>query len=499
MISTSESEGPSPAEPNDPVESSVTQHKLKIGARELRYTATCGWLELREDTLQDGKIEGRKARAKMFFVAYTMNEAAEARADAGSRPVSFCFNGGPGSSAVFLHLGLLGPNRVELNEEGYAAEPTGQLTDNGYSLIDASDLVFIDPIGTGFSRMADGEKVDEFHEYKRDIESIGEFVRLYCSRYHRWASPKYLIGESYGSLRAVGMASHLLERHGMYLHGLMLISCVLDYQHVRFDPGNDLPHILFLPTYAAIAWHHRLLAPALQRLELPQYLGEVEAFAGGEYAEALFLGTRLEIKRRKAIAKKLAGYTGLSTAYVERANLRIEMLRYCKELLRERGLTVGRLDGRYTGSDRDCVGERCEYDAAFMEILGPFSAAINQYLREDLGCTIEGPYEAVRPFNETWRWGEFQNRYTSVSQSLRKVMTMNPTMRVLVANGYYDLATPHFAADYALDHLELSPAIRRNLSVSYFQAGHMMYTHRPSLERLALELRHFVRFTIPQT
>ncbi len=468
---------------------SVTRHKVKLKGKSIAYTVTCGTLVLREESEKEGKAEGHNARAQVFFIAYTKDQAKEGL----RRPVTFSFNGGPGSSSVWLHLGLLGPRRVPLDDEGGAADMPGRLVDNDFSLLDASDLVFVDPVGTGFSRMVEGEKVKEFHEYQRDLESVGEFIRLYCSRYGRWSSPKYLIGESYGTTRASGLAGHLLERYGMYLNGVMLVSCALDFQVLRFDPGNDLPHVLFLPTYAATAWYHKRLAPELQRKSLRKLLDEVEAFAGGDYAAALFQGARLAGEARSEIAARVARYTGLSEGYVERADLRIEIFRFCKELLREDHKTVGRLDSRFTGVDRDAVGAEFEYDPGFAPIYGPYSAAMNDYVRTDLKFEADVPYEVLKSLYVDWGWKDFANRYASVGETLRKAMSMNPKMRVLVASGYYDFATPHFAADYSIDHLGLVPELRDNISKSYYEAGHMMYVHRPSLEKLAEELRAFVK------
>jgi carboxypeptidase C (cathepsin A) len=475
-------------EPAPPAErASVTRHRATIGGRELAYTATCGTLVLREEAHKDGRSEGDKARASVFFVAYTLDGA-----EPGSRPVTFSFNGGPGSSSVWLHLGLLGPKRVGLDDEGKAPPPPGALVDNECSLLDRSDLVFIDPVGTGFSRMAEGEKVDEYHEYRRDLESVGEFIRLWCSRYARWSSPKYLIGESYGTTRAAGLAGHLLERYGLYLNGLMLVSCALDFTALRFDTNNDLPPVLFLPTCAATAWYHRKLAPALQAKPLRELLDEVEVFAGGEYARALFLGSRLPAAERARIARRVARYTGLTPQYVERTNLRVEIFRFCKELLRDEGRTVGRLDSRFTAADRDAAGERFEFDPGYAALYGAYSAAMNDYVRRHLQFESDAPYEVLKGLYLNWGWKDFANRYASVGETLRKAMTMNPHMRVLVANGYYDFATPHFASDYTFDHLALAGPLRANLTVGYYEAGHMMYVHRPSLEKLAAALRAFV-------
>jgi carboxypeptidase C (cathepsin A) len=476
-------EKPEPAD-----EIAITRHSAKIGARDIAYTVTCGTLVLKEESEKEGKSEGERARARVFFVAYTLDDVP----DKAKRAVTFSFNGGPGSSSVWLHLGVLGPKRVELDDEGFASAPPGRLVDNEFSLLDACDLVFVDPVGTGFSRMVEGEKVKEYHDYRRDLESVGEFIRLWVSRYGRWSSPKYLIGESYGTTRASGLAGHLLERYGMYLNGVMLLSCALDFQVLRFDPSNDLPHIVFLPTYAATAWFHKRLAAELQAKALRELLDEVERFAATEYAAALFQGAQLAPAERTRLAAKVARYTGLTPEYVERTDLRVEIFRFCKELLRDKGRTVGRLDSRYTGFDRDSAGDRFEFDPGFAQIFGAYAAAMNDYVRGELRFEADLPYEVIKPLYMTWGWSDFSNRYASVGETLRKAMSMNPHMRVLVASGYYDFATPHFGADYSIDHLALAPELRKNISVSYYEAGHMMYVHKPSLARLAAELHRFV-------
>ena len=467
---------------------SITRHRVKIAGKEVAYTVTCGTMVMREEAQKEGKSEGEKARAEVFFIAYTLDAAPEKA----KRPVTFSFNGGPGSSSVWLHLGLLGPKRVALDDEGVAAPPPYRLVENDFSILPQTDLVFIDPVGTGYSRMVEGEKVKEYHEYKRDLESVGQFIRTYCSRYLRWSSPKYLIGESYGTTRASGLAGHLIERYGMYLNGVMLISVALDFQTFRFDTTNDLPPILFLPTYASTAWYHKKLAPELQKLKLRALLDEVEAFAAGEYATALFQGAQLPGAERGKIARKLARYTGLSVEYVERTDLRIEIFRFCKELLRAEHRTVGRLDSRYVGFDRDAAGEQFEFDPGFAAIYGAYAATMNDYVRGDLKFEKDLPYEILKGLYLDWGWGEFANRFASVGETLRKAMSMNPHMRVLVANGYFDFATPHFASDYTFNHLGVDPTLRKNITVSYYEAGHMMYVHKPSIERLAKELRKFV-------
>ena len=486
MSASSEPVAPTPPAHSDRL--SVTRHRIRLAGRDVAYTATCGTLVLREAAEKDGKAEGEQARASVFFVAYTVDGATPEK-----RPVTFSFNGGPGSSSVWLHLGLLGPKRVALDDEGRAPPPPGILVDNEFSLLVESDLVFIDPVGTGYSRMVEGQKVDEFHDYRRDVESVGEFIRLYCSRYGRWASPKHLIGESYGTTRAAALAGHLLERYGLYLNGLMLVSCALDFASLRFEANNDLPAVLFLPTYAATAWYHQKLAPDLQAKPLKALLGEVEAFAAGEYLQALFQGNRLPRASRDAVAEKVARYCGLSPDYVRRAGLRIDIHRFCKELLRAEGKTVGRLDSRFTAIDRDSAGEHFEFDPAYAEIYGAYSAAMNDYVRRTLQFVSDSPYEVLKGLYLKWGWKDFANRYASVGEPLRRALAMNPHLRVYVANGYFDLATPHFASDYTFDHLDHDGRFRENFTVEYFDAGHMMYVHRPSLGRLAASLAAFVK------
>lgn len=485
---------PPPSAPPPEDQLVVTQHRVTVGGRELRYTATAGTLVLREEAEKpaDGgpTADGAKPRAAIFFVAYTLDGVTNKAA----RPLTFSFNGGPGSSSVWLHLGLLGPRRVLLEDDGSAPPPPYRLVDNDFSLLDATDLVFIDPVNTGYSRVLPGEAAKQFHGFKRDIESVGDLIRLYTSRYERWLSPKFLIGESYGTTRAGGLAGYLQERHGLYLNGIMLISAVLNFQTLEFDPGNDLPFSLFLPSYAATAFFHDRLAPELQA-DLRATLAEVEAFALGEYASALLQGANLAPERRAAVVDQLARYTGLSAAYLERCELRIRDDRFVKELLRDDARTVGRLDSRFKGADRDAVGEHAEFDPSYALIQGPYTATLNAYVRGELRYESDLPYEILSGRVRPWSYSEHENRYVDVAETLRRAMTMNPHLRVYVASGYYDLATPYFATDYTLSHLGLAPALRPNLSVGYFEAGHMMYIQRAALAKLRQELLAFVRGT----
>jgi carboxypeptidase C (cathepsin A) len=364
--------------------------------------------------------------------------------------------------------------------------------DNEYSLLDQTDLVFVDPVSTGFSRPAEGEDPKQFHGLNEDIEAVGEFIRLYTSKYQRWASPKFLIGESYGTTRAAGLAGYLQDTHGMYLNGVMLVSSILNFQTARFSEGNDLPYVLFLPTYTATAWYHQRLEADLQA-SLENALKEAEDFALGEYAAALMLGDDLPPARYDAVARQLARLTGLSEAYVRRTDLRISIWRFTKELLRDQRRTVGRLDSRFLGIDRDAAGESPDYDPSYSNILGAYSGMLNDYVRRELKFESDLPYEILTGKVHPWSYGKFENRFVDVAATLREAMTQNPALRVHVSNGYYDLATPYLATRYTFNHLGLDSSLKDHVSMSYYQAGHMMYIHGPSLARQRADLVAFIR------
>jgi carboxypeptidase C (cathepsin A) len=464
-----------------------SQHSMTIKGQELKYTVVTGTIVMKEETPdREKEAEGEKPRAQIFFIAYTKDEVA----DRAKRPLTFSFNGGPGSSSVWLHLGLLGPRRVVLENDGNLPKPPFQLTDNEYSLLDETDLVFIDPVSTGYSRPVEGEKPKEWHGYKKDIASVGDFIRLYTTRYNRWLSPKFLIGESYGTTRASGLSGYLQERHGMYLNGIMLVSVVLNFSTIEFNLGNDLPFILFLPGYAATAHFH---GKVKTRRPLAAFLKEVETFALGEYAQALMQGDTLPRADRRRIVEKLQRYTGLSEDFIERTNLRISDQHFFKELLRDRGQTVGRLDSRFLGRDRLGVTERPEYDPLLTNVAGPYTAAFYDYVRTELKFETDLPYEILSEFVHPWSYSNVENQYLYVGEALRAAMTYNPHLKVFVANGYYDLGTPYSATEYTFNHLGLHESLLGNISMGYYEAGHMMYIHMPSLEQLKGDLAEFVR------
>jgi len=456
----------------------TTQHAVTLGGKKVEYAATAGTLVLKDE---DGK-----AQASVFHVAYT-----KPGVNPVDRPVTFCFNGGPGSSSVWLHMGAFGPKRVALTDDGHSAPPPAKLVENEGSLIDLTDLVFIDPVSTGFSRAAEEKNAKQFHGVQEDLNSVGEFIRLWVTRNNRWGSPKYLAGESYGTTRAAALANHLQSKLGMRLNGVVLVSAVLNFGTIRFDDGNDLPFPLYLPGYTATAWYHKKLAPELQA-SLPKALAEAEAFAAGEYQQALFKGAELSDADRKAVAAKVARFTGLSEEFVLRNDLRVEGQRFMRELLRDRGRTVGRFDSRYLGRDSTDAGERPEYDPSYAAVQGTYTEGLNAYLRGELKYESDLPYEILTGRVQPWNYGTASNRYLNVAPALRSAMAQNPDLRVLVANGYYDLATPFAATKYTVSHLAADRGLLGRVTMTYYEAGHMMYVHRPSLVKLRADVGAFL-------
>jgi carboxypeptidase C (cathepsin A) len=479
---------PSPeagAKPGAPVAAedkiSQTSHSARIGGVDVRYTATAGTIVLRH--------ANGKPRANVFFVAYTRDGQTDLRA----RPVTFAYNGGPGSSSIWLHLGTLGPRRVQMAAEGFQPAPPFQLVVNEDSLLDVSDIVAIDAVSTGFSRAVEGEDAKQFHGVRQDIEAFSEFIRLYLTKFKRWSSPKYLLGESYGTVRSAGVAAELQSRHGIELNGIVLVSSVIDFIMLRDAPGNDLHYVGFLPTFTATAWYHKKLPAELQG-DLKKALDEARAFAFGDYLLALTRGNRLTPEEMRAVAQKVARYTGLSAEYVERANLRISPARFRKELLRDRRLMVGRLDGRFTGLDADAAGETQEFDPSNTALQGAYTALFNDYVRNELKWETDLHYFTsgnVRP----WDYGDFQNRYLNLLDELRRTMARNPFLRVFVANGYYDMATPFAATEWTFDHLGFEPTYRERVSMGYYEAGHMMYIHPAMLKQFKRDVAQFIRAT----
>lgn len=472
----------SPAEPEDDLV--ATPHVLAVPGGQLAYTANVGRVVLREEVYKDGEFQGHQAKAEVFIAAYTLDGA-----DPSTRPVTFAFNGGPGSSSVWLHLGLFGPRRVVMGDAGALTGPPYRLADNLESLLADSDLVFIDPVSTGYSRAVKGGKPGDYHGFTGDLESVGEVIRLWTSRYGRWLSPKFLAGESYGTIRAAGLSNHLQTRYGMYVNGLVLISSILDTASVFFYEGNDLPYSLYLPTYAAIAHHHGLH----EGRELADVLAEAEQYAAREYPWVLARGNRLPAAERANAVATVARLSGLSPEYVDRVDLRIEHIRFCTELLRSRGRVVGRLDGRFAGWDPDGGRELWVEDPSYVAIMGPYTATMNHYLTSELGYVNDLPYEIISERVRPWSYKEFEGRGISVSGALSEAMRHNPHLKVHVACGYHDGATPYYAAEHVLAHLQIPAELRDNIELRYYPAGHMMYVHEPSRLAQSAHIAEFVR------
>lgn len=472
-----------PAPPADDLV--TTQHTLTVKRRKLAYTAQTGRVVLRKEVVTDGKSEGHVPKAEVFLTSYTLDDA-----EPGSRPVTFAFNGGPGSSSIWLHLGLLGPRRVVSGDVTDPAPPPYELADNPETLLVHSDLVFIDPVSTGYSRAADGEKPKDYHGFTPDIESVGEVIRLWTSRTGRWLSPKFVAGESYGTLRAAALAAHLQERHGLYLNGIILISSVLDLGSIDFTEGNDQPYSLYVPTYAAIAHYHGFHGER----PLDDVLADAEDFAARDLPWALSRGARLSAADRAEAVATLASLTGLTESYVDRVNLRIEHIRFFTELLRDKGQSTGRMDGRFTTWEPDGGREHMSDDPSISRIIGAYAAGFNHYVRAELGYANDLPYEILSiEVNRAWSYSDFEGRSVSVVDSLSTAMRANPHLKVHVAFGHYDGATPYFAAEHVLAHLNIPDELRENVDSAYYPAGHMMYVHEPSRIQQSKDLATFIR------
>lgn len=479
-----------------PEQPSITYHSVRINNELIHYQAEAGTLSLTDDKHAE--------TARIFYIAYRrlaqpFNPDADAEPvfpDPVTRPITFSFNGGPGSSSVWLHLGIFGPRKVQYADDfGNPGPPPYRVEDNPYSLLDRSDFVFIDPVSTGYSRPSGDTPAQDFYGLEEDATAVAEFIRRYITRFDRWASPKFIAGESYGTTRCAAIAPILQNTHGMHLNGILLISSVLNFQTLRFGIGNELPHILFLPTFAATAQFHRA-DPPLTGAALRAFMDEVEAFAIREYAPALMMGDTLPDDERRRIIAKLAEYTGVSEDFIAQSNMRLSVGPFNKELLRDRARTVGRLDSRFTGIDRQAAGASYEYDPSYTAIQGNYTGALNDYLRNELNYRSDLPYEILTRVSPWSYEPAGRAQYVNVADRLRSAMSANPHLRVFIASGYYDLATPHFATDYTFNTMQLDPELRDNYETHFYEAGHMMYLHLPSMRKLKADLDAFYDRTL---
>ncbi|HLX76324.1 MAG TPA: hypothetical protein VKR26_16375 [Terriglobales bacterium] len=463
----------------------VSHQQVTINGRVLRYTATAGRLPIKRP---DGKIQ-----AEMFFVAYTLDGE-----NAGQRPLTFAFNGGPGSASVWLHMGALGPRRVVLQPQGFMPASPYHLQDNQYSLLDKSDLVLVDAIATGWSRAEDEATTKEFLGVQGDLNAFGEFIRLYITRYGRWASPLFLFGESYGTTRAAGLAGYLAER-GVSFNGIVLLSTAMDFQTLEFQKNNDLPYVLIIPSYTMIAAYHHKLAPELTQ-DLAKTRAEVEQWASTTYAQALAKGDALSPQERQSVIEQMARYTGLNKEVIDQANLRIDVAQFTHYLLIDQKLRVGRLDGRFTGPDPEGLMDTPFYDPAESALMPPFTAMFNNYVRNDLGYKTDMPYYVFAMGGGLWKqwdWGSAAKGFPDTATALRAAMVKDPYLKVVVLEGYYDLATPYYAADYVINHLNLPADFRKNISVETYDSGHMAYVNQQALAKMKQDVVRFMDMAMP--
>lgn len=453
----------------------VTRHKVVAAGKEIRYTATAGQLPITNDA---GETE-----AQMFFISYTVDNPVPPV----QRPLLFMFNGGPGAASVWLHMGAAGPRRVKMLADGSMPPPPFRIIDNDSTWLDTADLVFIDPVGTGFSRAAKPELTKKFTSVQGDIDSVGRFIRLYLTRYERWGSPLFLVGESYGTFRAAGLSEYLLE-HGIALNGMALISFILNLQTTSFDSGNDLPYALFMPSYAATAWYHKKIS---QHTDLDKTLEAAEAWASNDYLKALTEGDRLPPAEREAVIDKLSRFTGLDKSFIKGRNLRIDRKSFAEELLRGEGRLVGFMDSRLTAANLNPAGHY-DFDPTVAAIRPPFTAAFNDYVRKEIGFKSDMEYFTLGGGIGHWDW-DAKNSYAESSDSLRSAFAKNPYMKIFVASGYFDLATPYFATEYTLAHMGLTPALRKNISTHRYHTGHMMYLDSVAISLLKSDMAEFIK------
>ncbi|MGO9481500.1 MAG: S10 family peptidase [Candidatus Kryptoniota bacterium] len=462
----------------------VTHHVITINGQEIHYTATTGTLLLKND--QDTAV------ALFGFIAYTKDGASK-----DDRPITFAYNGGPGSSSIWLHMGALGPKKVVIDDPEVTPPAPYKMEDNPYSLLDVTDLVMIDPVGTGLSKPVGKAKGSDFWGVDEDIKSVSQFILQYISANDRWNSPKFLLGESYGTTRSAGVADYLFENMGITVNGVIFVSTVFNFETLEFRKGNDLPYILYLPTYTAVSWYHHALP--VEASNLDSLLQVVRQFAKGEYTDALFKGSSIDSMKLNEVVDKLYEYTGISKSYWKNANLRVDESQFTEELLRDRGVTVGRLDSRYEGPTADLLGEYSDYDPQSTAISPVFITDFLNYFHTDLNYPTDQNYviDAYNNKDFKWDWKRGDRRewmgYPDVSSDLADIMQRDPYLNILVFNGYFDLATPFFATEYTMDHLgENIPGVMDRIHMKYFDAGHMMYVNPKSLPAFKSAIAEFM-------
>ncbi|MGI9247222.1 MAG: S10 family peptidase [Steroidobacteraceae bacterium] len=467
--------------------SSVTRHQVTIGGKPIKYTATAGWYVLKD--------KDDKPIARFGYTAYTV----EGVKDASRRPVTFAFNGGPGSSSIWLHMGIMGPRRAVVNDPGYADPPPTRIIDNEFSPLDVTDVVMIDPVGTGFSKPLGDAKPADFHGVDEDIRSVAQFIKKYVSENGRWGSPKYVLGESYGGMRGAGLAYHLQAMHGMNLNGLVIVSPFLNAETGIDGDEIDIAHVAYFPTIAATAWYHNLVPNRPATIE--QYMAEVEKFAREEYLPALSKGYVIPDAEKKAIAARLAGYTGTTPDFWERADLRVSHPQFLQELKRSDRVIAGRIDSRYTGPSVNPLSSEMDYDPFFPAIGPAFTSAFLGYVHEELKFGRDEEYR-VSAFDIDWSWKHqkpgnngWMSPLANTVPDLAMAMTMNPGLHVLVQQGWYDLATPFLGTKIDIEHLDITPEARKRIHMEFYDAGHMMYVHAPSMRKFRDDLVGFIRET----
>lgn len=467
-------------------ESSTTRHSVRIDGETVDYSATAGWLIMEND-------EGEPI-ARFGYTAYTRDGTDPAR-----RPVMFAFNGGPGSSSIWLHMGILGPRRVVVTDEGFTAPPPSERVANEYSIIDVTDLVMLDPVGTGYSKPLGDADGKQFWGVDQDIRSVGAFIKKYVTENRRWASPKYILGESYGGIRSAGLVWHMQNKHGMNFNGVVIVSPFLNMGSGVDGADIDMPHVLFLSTLAATAWYHDMIADKPD--DLAAFVEEVDRFAYNEYAPALMKGYTIPDSEKRAVAEKLAAYTGTTAEYWIKADLRVGHTQFLQELKRDERMIAGRIDSRFIGPSVNPLGETMDYDPFFPSVGPAFTAGFLDYMHNELEFGHDEEYTVSGGLFGQWDWdhkppnGGFVVPWADLRADLAMALTMNPGLHLLVQQGYYDLATPTLATKHDINHLDIPPEARERITMEFYEAGHMMYLHQPSMEKYREDLARFIRDT----